>query len=298
MKYSLPACPAICLTFFMLIFSALPATAKGAVQHGGFCDQVQSTADMMSCVNLHKEDAQKKLHKAYETLTRDLSAEQKEAFETAQQHWLKFRDAQCKWEAEQSGMDALRKVYELSCIANQTELRLQEMNAYIAFDGQERTTELGSKPRWMNIIAREYANIFWRYGDVLELDMNCDGQNEWVMSGLQLTKDTDGSNAMQAVIALADNPPIGKPKMNLYQFAITPDTQAQSLCQAQIKLSASSHKMAENNNCSTALKVSDTVCAPYLIYAENGNYVVKTEQDALKQTAKTEDEDKKEETGE
>ena len=222
------------LSFFcfpLLICVVFVGTAQA--QHMGFCDSATSTADMMSCVKMHKDDAQADLSKAYDLMASSLSGEEKAAFDKVQEKWLAFRDAQCGWEADQTKLDALRKVYELSCVANLTELRIMDLKTFIEDGESQVPREFGNKPRWMNVLARDYPETFWRYGDARDIDMDCDGRNEWVMGGVRIKGEGKAAQkgepggasavpgAVSVVVAIAENPVVGRPRVDLLDFPVS-----------------------------------------------------------------------------
>ncbi|CAG0891589.1 unnamed protein product [Cyprideis torosa] len=58
--------------------------------------------------------------------------------------------------------------------------------AYGDVTNPDTQRQLGAFPRWMNAVAKEYPTIYWNYGARIEGDVNCDDQEEHIMTGMKM----------------------------------------------------------------------------------------------------------------
>ncbi len=78
--------------------------------------------------------------------------------------------------------------------------------------------EFSNPPRWVNVLVKNYPDMFWGFGSAQTIDTNCDGHDEVIVRGV------DAQNSMK--LAIADNPKTGHPHINVLKF-----DDAQAKCQ-------------------------------------------------------------------
>ena len=228
-----------CFSFF--IFSA-PVLAQG---HEAFCQQADSTAASQACIKRHLDSAQRRLNKIYQKLNAELKDEKLEELKELQKTWLLYRDAECMWESGRVMTPAVRRIHELSCMARVTEDRADLlMVAYADGEAEGLRQEYGSFPRWMNVLAKDYPDVFWNYGRRSSFDLDCDGEDEYIMQGIKtVVQKSDKSEkdeeedqnlkkgfAKEVVVAIVQNPPTGRPKPKIFDFSVTEDDSSDSVC--------------------------------------------------------------------
>ena len=217
----------VCLTAFAAVFNG-PAWSQ---YNNGSCEQADSTAANLECINRHYQIMQDKL----KTVFKKAGGQDEAAgplLGAAQKDWLVYRDSQCKWEAELPKVPALKRVYELSCLTALTEKRIAVLQAAVKHEQADKPREFGAQPRWMNALAHDYPKTFWRYGEWKSADMDCDGEDDAIMTGIDVAQVAeeatgDGKDSgdetraeIAVVVAISDNPPAGRPKARLLKIPV------------------------------------------------------------------------------
>lgn len=280
------------ILFFLLAVSVLFAGAYGvrAQGHAGYCDDTRTTADALDCVNRHKQDVQERLNDIYNRLTADQVEDSIALLGTAQQNWIAYRNAQCTWESALTTNPSLKRIYELSCITLLTNLRADILATTLVREETGEPREFGASPRWMNVLVHDYPDIFWRYGKWLQADLDCDGAEEHVITGVKILPASDSRQeaGLELVVALTKNPVVGRPKPRIFHIPIDKDHQDVGLCNASVTMALTVNPafLPENDSenvdddkgavapssCKTALQVIDEVCAPVTLYWTDGDY--------------------------
>ena len=172
---------------FLSAFLVLNIWAAGAhaTQIFNFCEDAQSTADSMACIKKRHDNAQKHLNTTFEKIikTQGENKDNIQALNDAQTNWLSYRDQECKWATQQVENESLHRIEELACLTTLTQQRIRILEETLSRQQAENVKEYGTFPRWMNVVAKNYPSIFWRYGDQLDVDLDCDKQNEKIMAG-------------------------------------------------------------------------------------------------------------------
>jgi hypothetical protein len=87
--------------------------------------------------------------------------------------------------------------------------------------------EYGAFPRWMNVVAKQAPKAAWHYKDRTRFDLDCDGDDEFIMTGLSLKEEGDlGVYSATYHVALSESSPVGIPTVKLFDF----DVGASQLC--------------------------------------------------------------------
>ena len=124
------------------------------------------------------------------------------------------------WESQQHDDIALKRVNELSCMARVTEDRA-DLLTFTYGDDAVMPGELGTFPRWMNVVAKENPKVFWNYATRMQADLNCDEQAEAIMVGRGVANDVH--------VVVVENPSVGKPSVNSFEF-LARDLETDELC--------------------------------------------------------------------
>lgn len=115
-----------------LAWVAAPGPARAA---GRNCDDASTTADMVECGSADYKAEDKRLNTAYRALVKKLETDQNDAAKLlveAQRAWIKFRDANCNFEAaSMASGGTLEPVLRLGCLAGTTKARTQELKAQL-----------------------------------------------------------------------------------------------------------------------------------------------------------------------
>jgi len=274
------------------------ALAQG---HSAFCGQADSTAASQDCLKRHLDSAQRRLNKTYQKLTQKLEGEELAALKDLQATWLTYRDAECMWEADRSLTAPFKRVNELSCMARVTEDRLDLLNVALDDDsvtGAQR--EYGSFPRWMNVIAKENPGVVWDYGRRNNRDLNCDDEDEYIMTGFTTSSVktpnvaegedpiTEAYFAKEVVVALAQNPPSGRPQAQIFKFPVQNVASADGICDDEISIDYSERAAAEKSEeaeiedeeiaCGKIIEVKNKGCEPKIISWTGEEFILEIEE--------------------
>ncbi len=279
------------ITLFVcsLAFSAAFNGAAVAQRHIDDCDQADSTADAFGCVNRRNQDIQEKLNQVFEAIIATQDEETKAMLGAAQKNWIIYRDAQCEWESGLTDTASLKRVYELSCLASMTERRVKLLESVQMREKETSPREFGAQPRWMNALAHDYPDIFWRYGEWQSADMDCDDEDEQIMTGLSVARiqdsvtigddevAEDAHHEVEIVIAVSENPKTGRPKATLFRLPVSDKYDGAHLCRPAINLEViDDPSKSDEVACGKALQINDKSCEPLIIYWDGSGYVLKT----------------------
>ena len=286
--------------FCFIYLLSLPVQAQG---HRAFCGQAESTAASQGCLKLHLESAQRRLKAVYKKLGNELEGEKSIELQELQKTWLDYRDAECMWESERSETPSLKRINEISCMARVTEDRadllvIASMDMDKDKDQQNGQREYGSFPRWMNVVAKDHPAVFWNYGKRSGFDLDCDGDNEYFMTGIKTTmlknnaaeksekSEKKGSGkrdfSKKIIVAIAQNPPTGRPAATIFEFPVKDQEEDGALCHDDVSLSFEDGMQEEKEkekekekvtgkddekvpSCQAVLKVSNKGCAAKII---------------------------------
>jgi uncharacterized protein YecT (DUF1311 family) len=92
------------------------------------CANAKSTAEMRDCVGRQYKTADDELNRVYRQLMSKLDDEgHKAALKTAQQAWIKYRDANCDFESYLSRGGTMEPVSHYGCLTWMTAARTKEL---------------------------------------------------------------------------------------------------------------------------------------------------------------------------
>jgi uncharacterized protein YecT (DUF1311 family) len=95
------------------------------------CADAQSQADMNICWGKEYKAADATLNQVYRQLFAKLDDEQKAQLKNAQNAWLKYRDANCEFVADQYKGGSMRPMIAAICLADVTHNRTTELKNQI-----------------------------------------------------------------------------------------------------------------------------------------------------------------------
>lgn len=284
------------LSRFLLIaiFISLPSIVY-AQGHSLYCSHAKSTAETQACLKRHVDSAQRRLNEIYTKLTTITEGESLVALKELQAKWLDYRDSECAWEKVVSEEEALHRANELSCLARITEDRA-DMLAIVLEQEQENghVREFGSFPRWMNVAAKENPSVLWDYKARTSFDLDCDGELEYVMSGISLKVVNDGEELKHTAeyhLVVAENPMVGKPAVQKISFPVRSVETESAVCNIAPNLHFIENKNESvvEERCASRLKVKSSNCADHTIYWSGSNYALEKKEQIIQ-----EEENKKE----
>ncbi len=222
-----------------------------------------------------------------------MDAEKKQELSDLQKSWLTYRDAECVWEAENAENPSLKRNNELSCMARLTDDRADILTIVSDNDVELDTArEYGSFPRWMNVAAKENKDTYWNYGDRKAFDLDCDGENEYVMSGLKTNKfkiaphlkePEEGEEEQlfthsvfenQTVVSISQNPSVGKPTTQIFQFLVNDEDIISNICSHDLSIGFTEGELIteENPTCGAKLLIKSGKCEPKTIIWTGKNF--------------------------
>jgi|SRR5207302_271917 len=95
------------------------------------CADAQSQAEMNICWGKEYKAADARLNEAYRQLASKLDVEEKTELKNAQLAWLKYRDANCEFVADQYKGGTIRPMIAAICLADVTANRTTELRAQL-----------------------------------------------------------------------------------------------------------------------------------------------------------------------
>jgi uncharacterized protein YecT (DUF1311 family) len=95
------------------------------------CSHVSSQSEMTICWGKEYKAADTRLNQVYRQLVSMLGDEEKLELKKAQTAWLKYRDANCEFAANQYKGGSMRPMIYAICLAEMTENRTTELRSQI-----------------------------------------------------------------------------------------------------------------------------------------------------------------------
>ena len=95
------------------------------------CEDAQTQADMNICWGNEYKKADASLNKTYQQLAGMLNDEEKVQLKTAENAWLKYRDANCEFVGDQYKGGTIRPMIVAICLADVTNNRTTELKNQI-----------------------------------------------------------------------------------------------------------------------------------------------------------------------
>jgi uncharacterized protein YecT (DUF1311 family) len=121
--------PTIFLVFVFLL-AVGSASAQGTKKPAP-CSKAETQAEMNICAANEYKAADAALNRVYQQLVAKLEAEEKVQLKEAQNAWIKYRDANCEFVADQYKGGSIRPMILGLCLADVTSRRTTELRAQI-----------------------------------------------------------------------------------------------------------------------------------------------------------------------
>ena len=172
------------------------------------CAKASSSADVMRCLTGKYERLQEELNSAFDQLSVQSSGEALVRVKDIQGQWLQYRDLECARESDNISTQSLGRLEKLRCLNRLTGERVNAIRTNLQNEERATLGETGAPPRWMNALAVDYPDTFWRYGARVVGDLDCDETDEYVIEGARVDIKT---NRIMPVLAISENPRVGRP---------------------------------------------------------------------------------------
>ena len=95
------------------------------------CADAQSQTEMNICWGKEYKAADAQLNAAFREFVSKLNPEETAQLKTAQLAWIKFRDANCEFVADQYKGGSIRPMIAAMCLADVTSTRARELKAHM-----------------------------------------------------------------------------------------------------------------------------------------------------------------------
>lgn len=123
--------PRIALVLFSLLLLLGTSATGQKKKKTGPCVNPQTQYEMNQCAKKAFEAADAKLNPAYQRLLAMLDAEEKAQLQEAQRAWLKYRDTNCEFVADEYKGGSIRPMILGYCLADVTKRRTTELRTQI-----------------------------------------------------------------------------------------------------------------------------------------------------------------------
>lgn len=213
------------LLFITAIFFTLPVRADTVAD---FCKDIENTNDLVACLSKYNDKTKDELAANFQSTFKSLSPEAAAELKVTQQRWIDYRNSECEWEVKSEKNESLKRLRELHCMIRMTADRQATIDGY-GLKLQDHNRAQGVKPRWENVLYTEYSDVYWRAGKMKVTDLNCDGQLENTLLGINI----DNNNNTEFMVAFIESPHTGKPVpllMDLPSTSVDPISGEEILC--------------------------------------------------------------------
>ena len=119
----------LAVTFVIFLLSSGAITFGQEQKKSDPCADAQSQGEMNICWGKEYKAADARLNAAYREFASKLSAEETAQLKAAQLAWLKYRDANCEFVADQFKGGSMRPMVAAMCLADVTNARTTELKA-------------------------------------------------------------------------------------------------------------------------------------------------------------------------
>lgn len=230
----------------------------------GYCQHAETTADILECIGVRYKAEEAKMTALYEAIINQDNVI--ENFESNQVKWVSHRDESCAIEGSIYKGGSLERVQELDCRARMTANRVKHFEIIAEAYDETQIPEFANPPRWVNVLVRDYPNIFWGFGSGQSTDTDCDGVNENIVRGI------DDNHKM--ILAIADSQQTGRPKITVLNF----DDQKNCQIRPEITIEKLPEPKPENSStlkCVQKLKIQTKSCGDFSIQYNNADKTYK-----------------------
>ncbi|PYS25385.1 MAG: hypothetical protein DMF72_01860 [Acidobacteria bacterium] len=120
--------PLLCCLSILIVFGVVFAQGQKKSEP---CSKAQTQAEMNICAGREYQAADAELNQVYRKLVAMLNDEEKSQLKGAQNAWLKYRDANCEFVADQYKGGSIRPMIDGLCLAGVTRNRTAELRDQI-----------------------------------------------------------------------------------------------------------------------------------------------------------------------
>ena len=114
-------------TSLLMSLALMSVPVAGQKQKPKPCEDAQTQADMNICWGNEYKKADATLNKTYQQLAAMLDDDQKAQLKNAENAWIKYRDANCEFVADQYKGGSIRPMIGAICLADVTNNRNTEL---------------------------------------------------------------------------------------------------------------------------------------------------------------------------
>jgi uncharacterized protein YecT (DUF1311 family) len=114
----------LCIAAFLL--TATPAFLA-AQDDEEFCPKGRTQLDMNNCAAAELAHADRALNETYQAVLRLLDPERVELLREAQRAWIRWRDAECEFEASEFAGGSMEPMIQALCLAHVTKERTKAL---------------------------------------------------------------------------------------------------------------------------------------------------------------------------
>ena len=100
---------------------------RSTVDSANDCKDPTTSSDMRACENARYELVQHELNAAYQSLLRHLDSRQRQKLRTAQNAWIRFRDANTAFESSLAQAGTLAPIIRIGSLTEMTKARVAEL---------------------------------------------------------------------------------------------------------------------------------------------------------------------------
>ncbi len=119
------------ILYCLLILVGFGAAPGQGTKTADPCASAQSQADMNDCWGKEYKSADATLNQVYRQLVSKLDDEEKAQLKEVESAWLKYRDANCGFVADQYKGGTIRPMIDAICLAEMTKNRTAELRIQI-----------------------------------------------------------------------------------------------------------------------------------------------------------------------
>lgn len=199
-----------------LIFSC-DAHARILSDH---CKSHENTADVIECVKSALDAAQEELAQTFQKSLQVLESDEKENFRGTHNNWIAYRNSNCQLVSDREENESLKLLQKNLCLVKMTQDRLKFIKN-ISIDHDENLEMQGVAGLWENILGIEHPDAYWKTSDPIIADLNCNSRMERIVSGLRVIKSNDDELHTEMLLAIVEEPEIGKPELNVFKFGFS-----------------------------------------------------------------------------
>ena len=205
------------LSSLFIFFVFLNSAVHAEDDNQGYCQNAETTADLVQCTGNHYEAEADHLNEVYKSLIEkaDEASEFASLLRTNQEDWIAFRDHTCELAGKIYEGGSLQRVQVLNCRASMTGGRSDQLKGMLRDVNADNIPVFATPPRWTNTLLNTYPNIFWAVGQAQGADVDCDGVNEKIVSGIE---HSDNAAMTLSTLAIIESPLTGRATIQTYNM--------------------------------------------------------------------------------